>query len=154
MRPSGSRDVAVRRCARRAAGAPGEPKAERFIRLGARFEPERSVVPSGVPVRLTLHREIASPDCETLVFPELGRLVTLPFDTDVSVDFPPLTPGEYPFSCSLGIPRGTLVVTAAPARWPLLRTLVHHLAAALTAPVGQRPAGAVEWRPSSALAWR
>jgi hypothetical protein len=48
-----------------------------------------------------------------LVFPSLGRLITLPADGEVTVDFPALSPGEYSFCFGDGAPCGMLVVTDA-----------------------------------------
>ena len=62
---------------------------------------------------VTLHRSDGARRGEMVVFPSLGRLVTLPAYADVVVDFPPLDPGEYDVYFADGAPCGTLVVAAA-----------------------------------------
>lgn len=96
------------------AGGADEP----VIRLGATFRPERPTVAVGQPVRLTFHRDADNLHCDAVLFPELGRLFTLPLDVDVPIDLGPLALGEYHFHCPLGAPAGTLIVTAGaePAR--------------------------------------
>ena len=45
-----------------------------------------------------------------MVFPDFGKSVTLPTGERVAVGLLPEEPGEYEFTCAMGILRGTLVV--------------------------------------------
>lgn len=76
------------------------------------LEPRRIELRAGRPASVTFrHATARIPGHEMLVFPGLGRLVTLPADGEVTVDFPGLSPGEYSFCFGDGSPCGTLVVT-------------------------------------------
>ena len=79
-----------------------ERVAERSIRVAPASRPAVVCVPAATPVRLTFRRGDVRADCEALVFPELGRLVTLPTDRDVTIAFDALEPGDYAFSCCCG----------------------------------------------------
>jgi plastocyanin domain-containing protein len=80
---------------------------ERRIRIGRVCWPEATSAPAGMPVRLTFRREGVARRCAAIVFPALGRLVTLPGDGDVVVDFSGLAAGEYDFSCTCATACGT-----------------------------------------------
>jgi len=67
-------------------------------------------IPAGARASVTFHRDGGGRTRDLVVFPGLGRLVTLPEDADVVVEFPPLLPGEYEFCFTDGAPCGTLVV--------------------------------------------
>lgn len=122
--------TAVRRLrgALRAAG-PGEPAAEAadpaeadggcHVRVGATFEPDRVQVQGGARARITFRRDGSSASRDAVVFPTLGRLVTLPPDEPVTVEFTELEAGEYGFSCADGTPTGTLVVLPAAEPGPV-----------------------------------
>lgn len=88
--------------------------AERFIRVrAAQFDPEVLHLPPGAPARVTFRREgFGGWLDDAIVFPALGRLVTLPSNKDVVVEFDALGEGRYEFSCSRGTVRGALVVSA------------------------------------------
>jgi plastocyanin domain-containing protein len=87
--------------------------AERSIRVTHVFEPSRPIVPAGVRVCLTFRREAWSPTSSAVVFPSLGRMVTLRVGCDVMLDLGTLEPGEYPFESWGGGTSGTLVVARA-----------------------------------------
>ena len=67
-------------------------------------------VEHGRPVRLTFRREEASPCSEMVVFDAFGKAVRLPEGQLVPVEFLPDQPGRYPFTCGMGMLRGTLIV--------------------------------------------
>jgi plastocyanin domain-containing protein len=74
------------------------------------YHPDLVVARAGTPVRLTFRREESRPCSDTVLLPELGRLVELPEGRSVSVDCGALEPGDYEFSCERGALRGRLVV--------------------------------------------
>jgi Cupredoxin-like domain len=76
-------------------------------------EPQRIQIPAGEHSCVTLRCSNDGRHGEMVVFPSLGRLVTLPAHADVVVELPPLRPGEYDFYFANGAPCGTLVVAAA-----------------------------------------
>ena len=75
------------------------------------YNPDTIIVERGKPIRLTFRREESSPCSEQVVFDAFGRHATLPEGEQVAVELPPPEqPGEYPFTCHMGMLRGTLVV--------------------------------------------
>jgi hypothetical protein len=84
------------------------------VRVTDCFEPPRTAVAGGAWVRLRFHRAVAGPGSDVVVFPALGRLVTLRVGCDITLDLGPLGPGEYVFQSRDGATTGTLVVVADP----------------------------------------
>jgi plastocyanin domain-containing protein len=74
------------------------------------FEPDLVVTRVGEPLRLVFRRESGPASTERVVFPALGRSVTLPLAEDVPFEILPQEPGEYEFTCQEGILRGRVVV--------------------------------------------
>ena len=89
---------------------PGEPR-EVHIRVRAGYEPEKVVVSAGQTLRLSFRREDRLACTEQVVFPAFGKSATLPRGEEVAVELHPEEPGEYEFTCGMGMLRGTLVVT-------------------------------------------
>jgi plastocyanin domain-containing protein len=84
---------------------------EAMILVKGGYNPDTIIVERGKPVRLTFRREESSPCSEQVVFDAFGRHATLPEGEQVAVELPPPEqPGEYPFTCHMGMLRGTLVV--------------------------------------------
>jgi plastocyanin domain-containing protein len=67
-------------------------------------------VERGRPVRLTFRREETSPCSEMVVFEAFGKNAHLPEGELVPVEFLPTEPGEYPFTCGMGMLRGAVIV--------------------------------------------
>lgn len=74
------------------------------------FSPDRVEARAGERLRMIFRREETATCSERLVVPSLGKSVMLPPFEDVTVDLGPLPPGEYEFSCGLGVLRGRIVV--------------------------------------------
>ena len=91
------------------AQAAGEPREVR-IRVRAGYEPDRVVARAGQTLRLSFRREDRLACTEQVVFPAFGKSATLPPGEDVTVELLPDDPGEYEFTCGMGMLRGTLVV--------------------------------------------
>lgn len=83
---------------------------EATILVKGGYTPATIRVDRGTPVRLTFRREETSPCSEQVVFDAFGKHVTLPQGELVQVELMPDQPGEYEFTCSMGMLRGTLVV--------------------------------------------
>lgn len=75
------------------------------------YHPAAIRVQAGTPVRLTFRREESAPCSETVVFDAFGKHADLPEGQLIPVELMPDTPGEYAFTCGMGMLRGTLIVT-------------------------------------------
>lgn len=73
------------------------------------YTPDRIVVKAGKPVRLNFRREETSACSEMVVFGDLNKSATLPTGMTVPVEFTPPKPGEYEFTCQMGMLRGKLI---------------------------------------------
>ena len=86
---------------------------EQMVLVKGGYTPDTIVAVAGTPLRLVFQREEASPCSETVVFDSFGKSARLPEGRPTVVELMPTAPGEYPFSCQMGMLRGTLVVEAA-----------------------------------------
>jgi len=68
------------------------------------------VVEHGKPVRLTFRREETTACSEKVLFPDFNRSAELPEGELVPIEFTPQDPGEYGFSCGMGMLHGKLIV--------------------------------------------
>jgi len=75
------------------------------------YTPDVIQLRAGTPARLTFRREESSSCTEMVVFPDFDRAAQLPEGQTVPVDLEPAEPGEYQFSCQMGMVRGRLVVS-------------------------------------------
>ncbi|MFO1387178.1 MAG: cupredoxin domain-containing protein [Chitinivorax sp.] len=83
---------------------------EAMILVKGGYTPDVIVVKTGRPVRLNFRREETASCSEMLVLPAFSKSVKLPTGENVAVEFTPDKPGEYPFSCQMGMFRGRLIV--------------------------------------------
>ena len=83
---------------------------EAMILVNGGYTPDTIVVQHGKPVRLLFERQEASPCSEQVLFDAFGKHAELPEGQQVAVELLPTEPGEYPFTCRMGMLRGTLVV--------------------------------------------
>lgn len=83
---------------------------EATILVKGGYNPSVIRVEHGTPVRLTFRREETSPCSQTVVFDDFGKHADLPEGQLVPVEFLPDQPGEFPFTCGMGMLRGTLIV--------------------------------------------
>ena len=65
----------------------------------------------GDPLRIVFSREESASCSEYVVFPAFGKSAMLPPYEDVTIELTPDRPGEYEFTCQLGMLRGRLVVS-------------------------------------------
>jgi plastocyanin domain-containing protein len=94
--------------ARVALGSSGYQEALVLVKGG--YTPDVLVVQHGKPVRLTFRREETAACSEMVVFGAFNKSAKLPTGQDVRVEFLPERPGEYEFSCQMGMLRGKLIV--------------------------------------------
>ena len=77
------------------------------------YRPDTIVARVGRPLRIVFRREETAACSERVVFPAFGKSAMLPAYEDVAVELLPEQPGEYEFTCQMGMLRGRLIVTAA-----------------------------------------
>ena len=83
---------------------------EAMILVKGGYTPDTIVVRAGKPVRLNFRREETASCSDKVIFADFGKSADLPTGQTVSVELLPNTPGEYGFSCPMGMFRGRLVV--------------------------------------------
>lgn len=74
------------------------------------YEPSRIRLAAGQDTTLRFLRKDASPCAATVVFADLDISEELPLDKPKNISLPPLSSGEYPFTCQMQMYRGTLIV--------------------------------------------
>ncbi|HEX2924250.1 MAG TPA: cupredoxin domain-containing protein [Chloroflexota bacterium] len=74
------------------------------------YTPDVIVVQHGKPVRLSFRREESAACSEMVVFGDFDKSATLPEGEIVPIEFLPERPGEYDFTCQMGMFRGKLIV--------------------------------------------
>lgn len=74
------------------------------------YTPDLVVVEAGKPVRLHFRREETAVCSERVLLPAFQRAAALPTGQTVTLEFTPREPGEYEFSCQMGMYRGRIVV--------------------------------------------
>ena len=94
--------------ARAAVTASGYQEAMVLVKGG--YTPDVIVVQHGKPVRLNFRREETAACSEMVVFGDFGKSAKLPEGEIVPVELLPERPGEYEFTCQMGMLRGKLVV--------------------------------------------
>jgi plastocyanin domain-containing protein len=83
---------------------------EAMVLVKGGYAPDVIVVQHGKPVRLSFRREETSACSEMVVFNDFGKSARLPEGETVPIEFLPEKPGEYEFTCQMGMFRGKLVV--------------------------------------------
>jgi plastocyanin domain-containing protein len=83
---------------------------EATILVKGAYTPDVIVVEHGKPVRLTFRREETAACSEKVLLPGFNRSAELPEGELVPVEFIPEQPGEYEFTCGMGMLRGKVVV--------------------------------------------
>ncbi|MFZ5852593.1 MAG: cupredoxin domain-containing protein [Actinomycetota bacterium] len=74
------------------------------------YTPSVLRVERGTPVRITFRREETSPCSESVVLDAFGKSAQLPEGALVPVEFLPKEAGTFPFTCGMGMLRGSVVV--------------------------------------------
>ena len=92
------------------AGVTSSGYQEATIAVKGAYNPDVIVVEHGKPVRLTFLRQETAACSEKVLFPDFHRTAELPEGELVPVEFTPDQPGEYEFTCGMGMLRGKLVV--------------------------------------------
>ncbi|MBK79931.1 MAG: copper-transporting ATPase [Gammaproteobacteria bacterium] len=83
---------------------------EAMILVKGGYTPDVILVERGKPVRLNFRREETASCSERVTLPDFGRTAELPTGEVVPVEFLPQEPGEFEFSCQMGMFRGKVIV--------------------------------------------
>lgn len=83
---------------------------EQMVLVKGGYTPDAIVVERGKPVRLSFVRQESASCSEMVLLPAFNRSATLPEGETVSVEFLPTEPGEYEFTCQMGMLRGRVIV--------------------------------------------
>jgi plastocyanin domain-containing protein len=75
------------------------------------YQPAALEIPAGQALTLRFTRHDATPCAEKIVFDGLGISAELPLGKPQIVPLPPLEPGQYEFTCQMGMYRGRLIAT-------------------------------------------
>jgi len=78
--------------------------------LNSGYSPNKLQVKAGVPVKLTLQTKDAYTCASDFVFPEFNLRARLGPNDQQTLSFTPKKPGQYTFSCSMGMYTGVLEV--------------------------------------------
>lgn len=88
----------------------GSGQQEAMILVKGGYTPDTIIVQSGRPVRLNFRREETASCSDKVVFAHFQKSADLPTGETVAVELLPKDPGEYEFSCPMGMFRGRLIV--------------------------------------------
>jgi plastocyanin domain-containing protein len=88
------------------------PAREVRVRVRGGYVPDTIRAEVGVPLRIVFRREESSACSELVVFPAFGKSASLPQGEPVAVDLLPSAPGEYEFTCAMGMLRGKILVSS------------------------------------------
>ena len=83
---------------------------EAMILVKGGYTPDAIIVQHAKPVRLHFRREESASCSEKVVFAAFQKSADLPTGQTVTVQLLPKEPGEYTFSCPIGMFRGRLIV--------------------------------------------
>jgi plastocyanin domain-containing protein len=83
---------------------------EAMILVKGGYTPDVVVVQHGRPVRLNFRREESAACSEMVVLSDFGKSAKLPEGQIVPIELFPDKPGEFGFSCQMGMFRGRLIV--------------------------------------------
>jgi plastocyanin domain-containing protein len=74
------------------------------------YQPAVIKIKAGQVITLNFLRQDPTPCSEMVIFPELNISMTLPLSSKKSLTIEPKNPGRYPFTCQMGMYKGTLIV--------------------------------------------
>lgn len=83
---------------------------EAMILVKGGYTPDTIIVRHGKPVRLNFRREETASCSDKVIFADFQKSADLPTGETIAVEILPKDPGEFGFSCPMGMFRGKLVV--------------------------------------------
>jgi plastocyanin domain-containing protein len=93
-----------------ASAAKGRGVQRARIVVSGGYTPSTIRVEAGRPVRLEFDRQETSGCTEEVVLPQFGIRTYLPAHQTTAVEFTPVKPGRYDFTCGMAMVRGTILV--------------------------------------------
>ena len=81
-----------------------------LVTVDGGYRPDRVVVNSGEPVRLSFHRLDSNSCLDEVLIPDFGISTRLPVGQTTTVEFTPIKAGEYAFTCGMRMFRGVIEV--------------------------------------------
>lgn len=90
------------------ASASGYQEAKVLVKGG--YSPDTIVVQKGKPVRFEFLRKEKASCSEMVVFPDFQKSAMLPVGKPITVELLPTESGTYPFTCQMGMYKGTMIV--------------------------------------------
>lgn len=82
------------------------------VRVKGGYDPDLVVAEAGRPIRLLFNRQETAACSEMVQFPDFEISRHLPAGETVAIEIEDPAPGEYEFSCQMGMLRGKLVITS------------------------------------------
>lgn len=95
-----------------AAGGGSGATPEVLVTVDNGYSPGTIRVKAGERTRLVFHRKDDSSCSEEVVFADFGIRKYLPSGERTTVEIVPPAPGRYPFTCGMGMLRGTVIADA------------------------------------------
>lgn len=83
---------------------------EVMILVKGGYTPDTIIVRHGKPIRMNFRREETAACSEKVILADFDRSADLPTGETVPVEFVADAPGEYEFTCPMGMLRGRLIV--------------------------------------------
>ena len=83
---------------------------EAMILVKGGYTPDTIIVRIGRPVRLNFRREETASCSDKVIFADFQKSAELPTGETIAVELMPKEPGEFGFSCPMGMFRGRLIV--------------------------------------------
>ena len=83
---------------------------EAMILVKGGYTPDTIIVRGGRPVRLNFRREETASCSDKVIFADFQKSAELPTGETIPVEFLPKEPGEFAFTCPMGMFRGRLIV--------------------------------------------
>lgn len=74
------------------------------------YSPDVIVVKRGIPVRINFYRDETAECSDSIMFGDFKIRKPLPAFKTTPIEFTPEKPGEYTFTCGMGMMRGKLIV--------------------------------------------
>ena len=90
--------------------ARGSEVQEVTVRVSGSYSPSRIVLEAGRPARIIFDRQESESCSDQVLVPAFHIQRDLPAFQKTPVEFTPDKPGEYEFTCSMGMYRGTILV--------------------------------------------
>ena len=89
---------------------PGKVQSATVTLTDKGYQPKSLKLRRGIPARVTFIRKIEETCGKAIAIPQYNIRRELPLNEPVVLEFTPNKPGEFNFTCGMGMLRGTLIV--------------------------------------------